>query len=83
MWDDFLRLLEGQIVNLPAPKNHYSRDIRVDMDTPIFATRKAEITYSGPYNARDSLENAMMANWWKVYNFSHVITPCDAKDIPP
>ena len=35
---DLLLLLEGHTVHHPAPKNHYSSDVSVDNDIPIFAT---------------------------------------------
>ena len=34
-WKEFL-LLEGQIVHLPSPKNHFSKDVCINQDTPIF-----------------------------------------------
>ena len=39
-WKSFLLLLEGDRVNLPAPKNHFSTDVCISEDTPIFATSK-------------------------------------------
>ena len=83
VWDDFLRLLEGHVVNLPAPKNHYSQDIRMDKDTPIFATSKAEITYLGTYQKRDEMEDEMMAIRWKTFTFTHRIPRDEMKDIKP
>ena len=35
-WKTPLLLLEGDVVNLPALKNHFSRDIYIRDDTPIF-----------------------------------------------
>ena len=37
-WGDFLQLLEGDTVHIPAPKNVYSQDIEFSKDTPFFAT---------------------------------------------
>ena len=59
-WKELLLLLEGQSEHLPSPKNHYSHDICIDSDTPIFATSKSRITYTGKYNATDEIENEMM-----------------------
>ena len=42
-WHDFLLMLEGQLVHLPAPKSHYAKDIVFEKDTPIFATGKNPI----------------------------------------
>jgi len=36
-WADFLNLLEGLSIHLPAPKTHNAGDILWDNDTPIFA----------------------------------------------
>lgn len=44
-WKSFLLLLEGDRVNLPAPKNHFAKDVCIDSDVPVFATSKGIITY--------------------------------------
>ena len=83
-WKELLLLLESQSVHLPSPKNHYSHDICIDSDTPIFATSKSRITYIGKYNATDEIENEMMAVRWRVFDFFYQIpaqnqlqlTPC-------
>ena len=36
-WKDFLLLLKGHIIHLPAPKNQYSSDVCIDNDVSIFA----------------------------------------------
>lgn len=36
-WSDFLQMLEGDIVHLPAPKNFCNKDIEFTRDTPFFA----------------------------------------------
>ena len=59
-WKELLLLLEGQSVHLLSPKNHYSHEICIDSDTPIFATSKSRITYTGKYNATDQIDNEMM-----------------------
>ena len=46
-WNVFLKLLEGDLCHLPAPKNHYATDLCIDTDTPIVATGKEEIQYQG------------------------------------
>ena len=54
-WHDFLLMLEGQMVHLPAPKTHYAKDIVFDRDTPIFCTGKQPIIYMkiGVINAKE------------------------------
>ena len=44
-WHDFLLMLEGQMVHLPAPKTQYAKDIVFDKDTPIFCTSKQLIIF--------------------------------------
>ena len=82
-WKSFLLLLEGDQVNLPAPKNHYAIDVCIDHDVPIFATSKDTISYRGPYNAEDKNEDDMMASRWKVFYFTHSIPEEEQKDIAP
>ena len=72
-WKSLLLLLEGDRVNLPAPKNHFDMDVCIDTDIPIFATSKDVIKYRGSYNAEDQREDDMMASRWKV---GKKMTPC-------
>ena len=37
-WQDLLKLLEGDKVHIPTPKTHYTQDILLEKDVPIFAT---------------------------------------------
>ena len=39
-WKELLLLLEGQPVHLPSPKNHFSSDICISNDIPVFSTSK-------------------------------------------
>ena len=55
-WHDMLLLVEGETVNLPAPKNIYSEDIVISTDVAIFTTSKSSIKHRGPYNASDDRE---------------------------
>ena len=82
-WKDFLLLLEGQIVHLPSPKNHFAKDVCINQDTPIFATSKSEIVYSGKHNQSDYLEDDMMAARWKVFKFKHQIPEEEQKQMKP
>ena len=80
-WKDLLLLLEGDIVNLPSPKNHFAVDVCIKDDTPIFATSIAKITKS--MRDTDVGENDMMDARWKVYEFFHVIPEEKQVKIPP
>ena len=44
-WHDFLLMLEGQTVDVPAPKTHLAKDLVFDNDTPIFSTGKHTMVY--------------------------------------
>ena len=74
-----LLLLEGHQVTLPAPKNHFSCDINIERDTPVFATSKCEITFRGKYNLPDKLEHDMMKSRWRVFPFHSIIAPENKK----
>ena len=82
-WSDLLLLLEGEEVKLPAPKNIYSEDVKITSDVSIFATSKTKISFRGPYNATDDMENQMMNVRWKTYKFGHVFPPDVQRDIQP
>ena len=82
-WKELLLLLEGQIVHLPSPKNHYAMDIAISGDTPIVATGKSRTTYEGRFNTADPVENEMMASRWKVFDFFHQIPEKEQRDLPP
>ena len=74
-WKSFLLLLEGDVVKLHCqhPKNHFSIDVCIDNETPVFATSKSVIKYRGSYNSEDQGEDAMMASRWKIFTFFHSI----------
>ena len=82
-WKSLLLLLEGDRVNLPAPKNHFATDVCVDTDVPIFATSKDVIKFRGSYNAEDKSEDDMMASRWKVFRFTNSIPEREQKKITP
>ncbi|KAK3722844.1 hypothetical protein QZH41_007801 [Actinostola sp. cb2023] len=60
-WHDFLLMLEGQPVHLPAPKSHYAKDLVLEEDTPIFATGKRPLVYM-KNGVVDERETDMMSN---------------------
>ena len=74
-WKSLLLLLEGDQVRLPAPKNHFSCDIKIKKDTPVFATSKCEITFRRKYNLPDKSEDDMMKSRWRVFTFHSIIAP--------
>lgn len=82
-WKDLLLLLEGETVKLPAPKNHFSTDVIITSDIPIFATGKEKIKFRGSYNAIDDRETAMMDSRWRYVKFTHVFEKKDQKQIAP
>jgi len=82
-WKTFLLLLEGETVKLPAPKNHFSKDIEITTDIPIFATSKEPVLYKGPNNVRDDREDRMMEVRWKIFRLYVEITEDQQKSIQP
>ena len=58
-WHDLLLMLEGELVYLPAPKAHFSKDIQLVMDTQIFCVI-------------DDCESDMMAVRWKMFQFKYL-----------
>ena len=66
-WKDLLLLLEGEIVKLPSPKNHYANDVCINKDIPIFATSKRPIELVGKYQFGNRGENEMVAVQWKIF----------------
>ena len=78
-----LLLLEGEIVKLPAPKNHFSTDVEIKGDVPIFATSKSKIFYQGKGNSTDDVETEMMRVRWKYFEFSYQILQDQQKSIAP
>ena len=82
-WKDFLLLLEGHIVHLPAPKNQYSSDVCIDSDIPIFATSSGPIVYYGRNGRIDERETEMMSVRWRVFQLNHAIPEEEQKNLVP
>ena len=82
-WHDLLLLLEGETVKLPAPKNHFSSDIVIDNDVPIFATSKYEIVFKGSFDTSDDRETEMMANGRNASKFKHIFQQHNQREIKP
>lgn len=79
-WHDFLLMLEGQMVHLPAPKTHYAKDIVFDKDTPIFCTSKQPIVYIRN-GVLDQRETDMMSVRWKIFTFNVRIQEKDQREL--
>lgn len=84
-WEQVLLLLEGDIVKFPAPKNQYGSDIEMKVDTPIFATSRAEIEFKSASlePAQVAEENEMMRSRWKTFSFTHKFTEDRQITCPP
>ena len=78
---EFLLLLEGQVVHLLSPKKHYTADICISSDIPIFATGNSRIIFTGRYNQPDEHETEMMRVRWKVFELFHQTS--EEKSAPP
>lgn len=81
-WHDFLLMLEGELVHLPAPKTYYSRDLAFDRDTPIFCTGKNSFIYVKGGTV-DQRETDMMSVRWRTFHFNHQIPERDHKELKP
>ena len=81
-WHDFLLMLEGQIVHLPAPKTHYTRDLVLEKETPVFATSNTQLVYVRGGEV-DEKESEMRAVRWRLFHFFYQIPPHDQIEIPP
>ena len=57
-------------------KNHFSKDLTISSDVPIFGTSKSRIKH--PY---DPIESEMMDTRWKVFEFYYQIPPSQQKDL--
>ena len=73
-WHDFLLMLEGPMVHLPARKTHYAKD------TPIFCTSKQPIIFI-KNGVIDQRETDMMAVRWKIFHFNVRIDEQNQKEI--
>ena len=70
-WHDLLLLLEGEPVHFSAPKSHFSDDILLHADTPVFATSKHRLTYVRA-GTIDERETEMMS--------VRYMTPCQLRN---
>lgn len=79
-WSDFLNLLEGEPIHVPAPKTHFAQDALWTADTPIFATSKSKIR-KYERGQIDEIETEMMDSRWKVYVLKHQFSRENTVDI--
>lgn len=81
-WHDLLLLLEGQQVNLPAPKSHFAKDVTFKGDTPIFCTTKRPICFV-KNGCVDDRETEMMSVRWKVFNLTYQMPQDEQRQVEP
>lgn len=81
-WHDLLLMLEGETVHLPAPKTHFTRDIEVVKDTPIFCTSKRPLIFI-KNGVVDDRETEMMAVRWNVVSFNYQIPQDEQRNVLP
>ena len=81
-WHDFLQLLEGQTIHVPAPKTHFAEDLILDKDTPIFATLIGRIRKT-THSVVNEIETEMMEVRWKTFSFRHQLRENEIKDLKP
>ena len=81
-WGDFLQLLEGDTVHLPAPKSFSSTDIEFNKDTPFFATSDAPLVLIKGGNI-DQANSQMMTVRWRFFNLWRQIPEQDQKRLSP
>ena len=70
-------------MKLPAPKKQSSTDVVIKKDTPILATSKSRIIYTGKFNSTDDRETEMMSVRRKFIEFRHQITKNEQKQVAP
>ena len=80
-WHDLLLMLEGQRVQLPAPKSYFSKDLEFTRDTPVFCTTKHDLIYVKG-GAIDERETEMMAVRWHSFQFQRQIREAEQLSIP-
>ena len=81
-WHDLLLLLEGEEVHFTAPKTHFSKDIRLVKDTPIFCTTERPLLFI-KNGVIDDRETEMMTIRWKVFYFTAQIPEEKQRFIKP
>jgi hypothetical protein len=81
-WHDLLLMLESQLVHLPAPKSHYSKDATLSSDVPLFCTAKEEISFvqGGVLDAR---ETEMMRVRWNAFSLHWEIPREEQVEVAP
>ena len=75
-WDKFLNLLEGFEVNLPAPMNTCTENVKITKKMPVWATSDKPVFYwvhdrLEPQTPEHATQNDMMACRWNTFEFRH------------
>ena len=86
-WGDFLNLLEGMQVTLPAAMNVQDTHVVIKKKIPILATSINDVTYwvkdvSEPQTKRHEDENDMMSERWKSFTVRDRINKEERKNPP-
>ena len=81
-WGDFLQLLEGDTVHLPAPKSFISKDIEFNKDTPFFATSDAPLVMIKG-GSIDKANTDMMEVRWRFFRLWRQIPEEQQKQLAP
>ena len=69
LWHHLLLLLEGKPVHFSVPKTHFTEDILLESDIPVFATSKYKLAYIRG-GCIDALETEMMSVQSNVFSLS-------------
>ena len=57
-WHDYLLMLDGQLVHVPAPKSHNAKEIVFKIDTPVcISPKKKQIMW--PRSSLDDKESGI------------------------
>ena len=70
-------------MQLPAPKNQFSTDLVIKKGTPIFATSKSRITYTGKFNSTNDRETEVKSVRWKFLEFTHQVAENEQQQVAP
>ena len=83
-WSDLLNLCEGEKVQIPVPKTHFTENVVWTADTPVFATSKSRIIKLEDHGRSiDEVDTKMMDNRWTTFKFRHQFTKANVVEISP
>lgn len=81
-WADFLQALEGDTMHLPAPKTFCKRDIKLNKDTPFFATSDAPLVLVKG-SSIDRAYTQMMDVRWRMFHFWRQLPQSEQENLIP